>query len=86
MASHMKTTVQISDVLLADVHKIAAKRKTTFKALVDEGLRHIVESEQNEKTQLKLKDFSYGDPNAPWPLEGKSWEEIRTIIYEGRGE
>lgn len=86
MASHMKTTVQISDALLADVQKIVLKRKTTLKALVDEGLRLVVEQEHAPKKLVKLKDFSYGDPDVPWPLEGKSWEEIRNIIYEGRGE
>lgn len=86
MASHMKTTVQISDALLANVQKIAAKRKTTLKALVDEGLRHVVDMENAPRKKVKLKDCSYGDPKAAWPLEGKFWEEIRNSIYEGRGE
>ena len=85
MASHMKTTVHISDALLADIHKIAAQRKTTFKALVDEGLRHVVETASATKKQFKMKDASVGKPGDPWPLDGKSWEEIRDIIYGDRG-
>jgi predicted transcriptional regulator len=85
MASNMKTTVQISDALLADVQKIAAKRKTTLKALVDEGLRLVVDHDRSAKTQIKMRDVSVGKPGDPWPLEGKSWEEVRDIIYEDRG-
>ena len=85
MAGRMKTTVHISDALLADVQKIVAKRKTTLKALVDEGLRHVVENERTVQEPFKMKDASVGHSGDPWPLEGKSWEEIRDIIYEGRG-
>jgi hypothetical protein len=50
VAGRMKTTVQISDALLADVKKVAAKRNTTLKTLVDEGLRLVVANEQ--RTQM----------------------------------
>ncbi len=85
MASHMKTTVQIPDALLADVKRIAAKRKTTLKSLIDEGLRLVIDNEQKKKKPFKLKDCSVGDPNAPWPLEGKSWDEILALAYGDRG-
>jgi hypothetical protein len=81
----MKTTVVIADALLADVQKIAAKRKTTLRALVDEGLRHVVANEKAPRMPFKLEDASVGTIGAPWPLEGKSWAEIRDIIYEDRG-
>ena len=84
MANRMKTTVQISDALLAEVKKVAAKRKTTLKTLIDEGLRLVVDNEQKMKEPFKLKDCSVGDPNAPWPLEGKTWEEIRALAYGDR--
>ena len=86
MASHMKTTVVIPDALLAEIQKIATKNKTTLRALMQEGLMHVVEREQKKKKPEKMKDCSFGDPNQPWGLEGKSWDEIRAIIYEGHGE
>jgi uncharacterized protein YacL len=86
MAGHMKTTVVIPDALLADIQKIAAKNKTTFRALVQEGLLHVIEQDQKKKKPKKIKDCSFGDPNEVWGLEGMSWEEIRAVIYEGRGE
>lgn len=84
MASHMKTTVQIPDALLAEIQQIATKNKTTLRALMQEGLQHVVERERIKKKPFKLKDCSVGDPNAPWPLEGKSWEEIRALAYGDR--
>ena len=86
MASHiMKTTVQIPDALLAEIQKIAVKNKTTLRALMQEGLQHVVEREQKKKIPFKLRDMSVGKPGEPWGLEGKSWEEIRDLIYEDRG-
>ncbi len=79
----MKTTVQIPDALLAEIQQIATKNKTTLRALMLEGLQHVVELERKKKP-FKLKDCSVGDPNAPWPLEGKSWEEIRALAYGDR--
>ncbi len=85
MANHMKTTVHIPDALLAEAQALAAKEKTTLKELIAEGLRHVVTERQKPKKPYVLQDLSFGDPNDPWPLEGKSWDEIRALIYEDRG-
>ena len=87
MASHMKTTVQIPDALLADVQKIAYKNKTSFRALVQEGLLHVVEQDQKRKKQHPIKDCSYPPKHlVREKLEPMPWDELRAIIYEGRGE
>jgi Arc/MetJ family transcription regulator len=85
MASHMKTTVQISDALLAEVQKIAAKNKTTLRALVQEGLQHVVSEDQKKKKPFKLKDMSVGGEGLQPEFQNASWEEIRALVYEGRG-
>jgi hypothetical protein len=86
MASHMKTTVQIPDALLADVQKIAQKNNTTFRALVQEGLLHVVERERLKKKPLKLKDCSYPPKHQVKKLvEPMNWEDLRAMIYEGHG-
>jgi hypothetical protein len=38
----MKTTIQIPDSLFEEARKLAAKEKTTLKALVEEGLRLVL--------------------------------------------
>jgi hypothetical protein len=86
MGDHMKTTVEIPDALLAKAQEIAAREKTTLRALVQEGLTKVVEQDQKKQKPYKLPDCSVGKKGQPWGLEGKSWEEIRAIVYEGRGE
>ena len=85
MAGHMKTTVQISDALLADVKKVAAKRNTTLKTLVDEGLRLVVANEQKTQSPYRLKDCSVGGNGLHPDVAGKSWKEILALSYGDRG-
>jgi hypothetical protein len=82
----MKATVVIPDSLLADIQKIAAKNKTTFRALVQEGLLHVVEQDQKKKKPYKVKDCSFPPKHIVKELvEPMNWEELRALIYEGRG-
>ncbi len=81
----MKTTVVIADALLADIQKIAAKRKTTFRALVDEGLRHVVEESKGKKTTFKLRKFSVGGQGLHPDAKGKTWDDIVAFSYGDRG-
>ena len=79
----MKTTVVIPVALLADVQKIAAKNKNTFRALVQEGLLHVVEREQKKKP-FKLKDMSVGGDGLVAELKDASWAEIIAMSYGDR--
>ncbi|MGQ0486058.1 MAG: type II toxin-antitoxin system VapB family antitoxin [Hyphomicrobiales bacterium] len=80
----MKTTVQISDALLSKAQAIAAREKTTLKALINEGLQKVVADRQTRKP-FKLRDCSVGGEGLRPELRDASWETIRDIIYEGRG-
>jgi hypothetical protein len=42
MLQHMRTTVEISDSLFAKVKRTMQKRRTTLRALVEEGLAQVV--------------------------------------------
>ncbi len=81
----MKTTVQISDALLAEVQKIAAKNKTTLRALVDEGLRHVVEREHTREQPYKMKDCSVGGEGLHPDVQGLTPAEIIASSYGDRG-
>ena len=81
MASHMKTTVQISDALLAEIQSIATKNKTTLRALMQEGLMHVVEHERLKKKPFKLKDCSVGPQKVNEELVGRQWEDIVDLVY-----
>jgi hypothetical protein len=85
MASHMKTTVQIPDALLAEIQQIATKNKTTLRALMQEGLQHVVERERTMKKPFKLKDCSVGPKKVNEELVGRQWEDIVDLVYGDRG-
>jgi len=79
----MKTTVEISDALLAAARRLAAKNGTTVRALIEEGLRRVVEARSTRR--FKLQDRSWGSGGLRPELRGASWEQIRDASYEGRG-
>ena len=84
MESHMKTTVEISDALLKEAKRVAARDETTVRALLEEGLRHALDA-RRDKRGFRLRDASYGKGGLRPELREGSWERLRDTIYEGRG-
>ncbi len=59
MGAHMKTTIEVSDPLFVAAKDLAQQSHTTLRALVEEGLRHVLSnSRANPKPVFKLKDAS----------------------------
>lgn len=60
----MKTTLELPDDLLSEAKAIAAKRRTTLKAMVEHALRHEVASESQamDADCAYVKD-EYGIPS-----------------------
>jgi hypothetical protein len=81
----MKTTVQLPDSLLARAKTIARQEGTTLAALVEEGLRSVVQarSGQSEKPFV-LRDASVGGKGMSPEFKDR-WDAVRDAIYEGRG-
>lgn len=80
----MKTTVEISDALLAEAKAVAARERTSLRALVERGLREVVRG-HGTRQPFRLRDGSVdGSGLRPEFREG-GWERIRTAIYEDRG-
>jgi len=79
----MKTTVEISDVLLVRAKRHARKVGRPLRALIEDGLRHVLDADAARKT-YHLADHSVGDPGGPNPLEALSWQDLRDEIYGGR--
>ncbi len=81
----MKTTVEIPDGLLDDVRRLAARERTTVRALIEEGLRKTLESRRREGDAFRLEVVTFrGDGLQPHVQEG-GWEHLRDLAYEGRG-
>jgi len=84
MVSHMKTTVLIPDPLFASAKEIARRDGTTLAALVEEGLRKVVNDREKHGTTFKLADASV-DGKGMNPEYAGNWDAIRDAIYKGRG-
>ena len=79
----MKTTVEIADSLFAEARAAARNRGVSFRNLVEEGLRAVIDQSRRSAKPFRLRDGSVNGRGLRKPL---SWEEIRREIYEGRGE
>ena len=80
----MKTTLEISDPLLRDARKLAAREGTTLRALVEQGLRQVV-SEKRRSGQFRLRKASFNGRGMRPELREAGWERLRDLAYEGRG-
>ncbi len=80
----MKTTVDIPHALLDEAKKLAAKHRTTVKALIEEGLHHVI-GEHRRSKGFRLRKKTFKGKGLQSQMEGASWEAIREKAYEGRG-
>jgi hypothetical protein len=80
----MKTTVEISDSLLREVRKLAAREGVTLRTLVERGLHHVV-AETKHGTPFKLRGASFKGKGLQVELREASWERLRDLAYEDRG-
>ncbi len=82
MGTHMKTTIEISDALLADAKRVAARDGVTLRALVEQGLRQVLEAQRRSARPFKLRKASVkGRGLQP----GVDPSMFRDLAYEGRG-
>lgn len=79
MPTHMRTSIELSDSLLARVRKIMAKRKVTLRALVEEGLRRVVEEDQ-AAPPFKLRAAAFKGPLGFAP--GMGADDIPRVLRE----
>lgn len=83
MHRHMRTTIELSEALLKRVKKLAQRRGTTLRALIEEGLRRILDEPPAEP--YRLPDLSYGEGGLADGLDASDWDRIRDLSYESRG-
>ena len=80
----MKTTIEISDTLLEEAKRLAAKEGTTVRAFVEQGLRRII-AERKSKSTFHLRKASFKGKGLQVGVEDATWERVREMIYQGRG-
>jgi hypothetical protein len=77
----MKTTIDIADPILREARKLANREGTTLRALVEQGLRHVI-SERKRKRPFRLHLVTSGGQGLRPELQDASWDEIRDLSYE----
>lgn len=80
----MKTTVEISDSLLREIRKLAAREGVTLRTLVERGLHRVV-AETKRGAPFKLRRASFKGKGRQADLGEASWDRLRDRAYEGRG-
>ena len=80
----MKTTLNIHDELLVRAKRHAKATGRPLRAVVEDGLRLALSASTRARPRYKLPDLRVGDAEAPDPLAGYAWPELRDLIYEDR--
>jgi hypothetical protein len=76
----MKTTVEISEPLLAEAKALAAREGTTLRALIERGLRELIRARPGDRP-FRLRDGSVGGNGLQSPFREGDWPRIRSTIY-----
>jgi len=80
----MKTTLDISDPLLREARKVAARERTTLRALVEQGLRRLI-AEKQRRPKFRLRKASFKGRGLRPELRDAGWDRLRELAYERRG-
>ena len=80
----MKTTIEISDSLLDEAKRLAAKEGTTVRAFVEQGLRRVL-GERKSRGVFRLRKATFKGKGLQPGVKDATWERIRETVYQGRG-
>lgn len=81
----MKTTIDIADALLLRAKRLAAKRRTTLKAVIEQSLREALDNERRSISRASVHIHTFGGNGLQAGLDWGHWSAVRDTIYEGRG-
>lgn len=84
MGMPVKTTIEIADALLEAARRRARERGTTLRAIVEEGLRAVLDKGDDERPFV-LRDASVDGGGLQAGIREGGWERISALIYEGQG-
>jgi predicted transcriptional regulator len=85
MDTHMKTTIELSDALLRAAKQAAQQGGTTLRALIEQGLRQVLQERQQQKSAFRLRDASVGGKGLQPGVRNANWDELRALTYGQRG-
>lgn len=80
----MKTTIELPEALFEKAKRQARARKTTLKALIEQGLRMVL-AEKHGGPAFKLRDASVDGKGLAPEFRDAKWDLLRDTIYKGEG-
>lgn len=80
--THMKTTVDISDALFDSARRLAMQRGSTMRALIEEGLRAVLQAHRNTPRRYTLRDASFRGDGLADGVDLGDWTQVRALIYD----
>ncbi|MGB0743184.1 MAG: DUF2191 domain-containing protein [Opitutales bacterium] len=80
----MKTTIEISDNLLAQAKQLAREQNTTLRSIVEEGLVKAMQ-ERSQRPATAIQPVVFGGKGLKPEFKEASWQAIREVAYEGHG-
>ena len=81
----MKTTIEISDSILAKAKQLARDQNVTLRSLAEEGLKKVIE-ERSARGPCRIRPVTFGGNGLSPEFQSATWERIRDAVYEGHGE
>ncbi len=81
-----KTTVDLSEPLLEEARRLAARGGVTLKAVIERGLRPVIaEAADSGAARFRLRQASFKGKGLQLAAQGATWAELRNRANEGRG-
>ncbi len=77
MGTHMKTTIEIAEGLLTEARARAQREGTTLRALVEEGLRRVLQERPAEEEPFELLAYGQGGLKS-----GVEWKDVTRLSEE----
>ena len=78
MPTHMKITVEISDALLGDAKRIAAREGVTVRSLIEQGLRRAVAG-RGRSGEFRLRRATFKGEGLSPEARHLGWDRLREI-------
>ena len=82
--THMKTTIELSDGLLAEARRVARREGLTLKALLELGLRRAID-ERKTRREFKLRDASVSGKGLTREARAMGWDAVRELASREPG-
>ncbi len=65
--------------MLKEAKLIAAREGTTLRALVEEGLQHVIEKREKQTTGFRLRDCRYGSGGGMPGIDVNDWMSFKHL-------